>query len=105
MVEENPTNNQQETAAPLTPAEVLSNLKGFGDIKLNMKVLLGTIRMPISQYLKITRGSIVDLGKGRSDVLDMLVNEHKVGECEIFLSASSNKVGVEVKSLHKPKKL
>lgn len=104
MVEENKQNNQQETAAAMTPAEVLSSLKGFGDIKLNMKILLGKIKMPIGHYLKITRGSIVELGTARAAPLDVIVNERKVAECEIVLSPDSEKVGVEIKQLFKPKK-
>ncbi len=104
MSEENKENNQQETAAPMQPAEILSSLQGFGDIKLNMKVLLGKIKMPIGQYLKITRGSIVELGKGRAESLDLIVDGNKIAECEVVLSPESEKVGVEVTKLYKPKK-
>lgn len=104
MVEENKENNQQETAVPMQPAEILSSLKGFGDIKLNVKVLLGRIKMPIGQYLKITRGSIVELGTAKSAPLDVIVNEQKIAECDIVLTPESEKVGVEVTKLFKPKK-
>jgi flagellar motor switch protein FliN/FliY len=106
MTEENKTNNQQETASTSTPAEVLSSLKGFGDIDLNFKVLLGSIKMPIGQYLKITRGSIVELGKGRAEPLDVLVNGRKVAEGEVVLSKdmTAEKIGIEITKVFKPKK-
>lgn len=106
MTEENKVNNQQETAVEATPADILSSLKGFGDIKLNLKVLLGSIKMPIGQYLKITRGSIVELGKSRTESLNILVNGTKVAEGEVLLSKDieSNRIGIEISKVFKPKK-
>jgi flagellar motor switch protein FliN len=107
MSEEEKPNNQQEIAAPLKPEEILSSLHGFGDIKLDVKVLLGKIKMPIGQYLKITRGSIVELGKSRTETLDILVNGKKIGEGEVLLEkdiALSDKVGIEVVKIFKPRK-
>jgi len=107
MSEENKPNNQQETASPPTPAEILSSLNGFGDIKLDVKILLGKIKMPIGHYLKITRGSIVELGKSRTEPLDILVNGKKVAEGEVVLEkdmAISEKVGIEVVKIFRPKK-
>jgi flagellar motor switch protein FliN len=103
MAEEN-QNNQQQTAEAAPPVDVLSSLNGFGDIKLRMKVLLGSIRMPIGHYLKITRGSIVELGKSRTELLDVMVNEQKVAEAEVLLSPDSDKIGIEVVNVIKPKK-
>ncbi len=104
MVDANTENNQEQTANAATAVDISSGLKGFGDIKLNMKVLLGSIKMPLGQYLKITRGSIVELGKSRSEPLDVLVNNKKVAEGEIYLPKESEKVGVEILNIYKPKK-
>ncbi len=107
MSEENKENNQQENPVAATPEEIISSLHGFGDIRLELKVLLGKIKMPIGQYLKITRGSIVELGKGRAEPLDVMVNGRKVAEGEVVLSKDptiSEKVGIEIVSIFKPKK-
>ncbi len=104
MTDANTENNQQQTESAASPQEVLSNLQGFGDINLRMKVVLGSIKMPIAHYLKITRGSIVELNKSKNDNLDIIVNDHKVAEAEILLSADTIKIAVEVVKVHKPKK-
>jgi flagellar motor switch protein FliN len=107
MSEENKENNQQETAPTLAPEEVLSSLEGFGDVKLGLKIVLGKVKMPIGQYLKITRGSIVELGKSRTALLDIMVNNKKIAEGEIVLAQDitvSDKVGIEVVNIFKPKK-
>jgi flagellar motor switch protein FliN/FliY len=102
MTEE--TQNQPETANPPSNEEILSSLRGFGDIDLRLKVLLGKIKMPIGQYLKITRGSIIELGKSRTEHLDVLVNERKIAEGEIVVT-DNEKIGVEITKVHKTKKI
>ncbi len=104
MTEENNSNNQQQTVPAMSPEEVISSLKGFGDIKVNVKVLLGKVHMPIGQYLKITRGSIVELGKGRNEPLEVFVNDHMVAQADVVLALDSDMVRVEVTEVHKPKK-
>jgi len=100
MAEEEVKNNQQ----PEPSVDLLSSLQGFGDINVNLKVLLGKIKMPIGQYLKISRGSIVELGKPRTETMDILANGHKFAECEISLTDLSEKVAVEIIKTFKIKK-
>jgi flagellar motor switch protein FliN len=83
--------------------ELLENLSGFGDIKLQTKAILGTVRMPIGSFLKLTRGSIVALDKNKYADLDITINDKKVAEGQIKVS-EGDKVSIEITRVTLPKK-
>lgn len=83
--------------------ELLNNLSGFGDINLETKAILGTVRMPIGSFLKLTRGSIVALDKNKNSDLDITINDKKVAEGQIKVT-NGDKVCIEVTKVSKPKK-
>ena len=83
--------------------ELLENLSGFGDIKLQAKAILGTVRMPIGGFLKLTRGSIVALDKNKYADLDITINDKKVAEGQIKVS-EGDKVSIEITKVILPKK-
>lgn len=97
--------NNQEKAPEATPQnnETLTSLQGFSDVMLNCRVLLGKVKMPSSSFLKLTRGSIVELAKKKTDPLDVTVNKLKVAEAEILLQ--NDTIAVEIVSVYKKPKI
>jgi flagellar motor switch protein FliN/FliY len=71
------------------------SLQGFSDVKLNLTANLGQINMPISQFLRITRGSIIELGKSRDDDIDIFVNNKMIAHGEILVETEN--ISIEVK--------
>lgn len=88
MEEEN-LNNQEDSKKEVNADEISSGLQRFDDIKLNMKVVIGKIYMPIQSFLKITRGTIIEIGKSRSETMEIFVNEEKIGDCDIVIEGES----------------
>ncbi len=97
---EQETNNQETPKEATTQnTDVLASLQGFSDVVLNCRVLLGRVKMPSSSFLKLTRGSIVELAKKKTDTLDITVNGLKVAEGEIVLR--DDIIATEVTSVYK----
>ena len=100
-------NNQEQTSVisnsgkELTNEEVASSLHGFGDLKLNLRIILGKVSMPIENFLKITRGTIIEIGKDKNTLFDVTVNEKNIGRCDV--KVENEKVLAEIKQINKPK--
>jgi|GEM_PF-6176147 len=94
-------NNQQQTTEEMSNEEIISSLHGFGDLKLNLRVILGKISMPIGNFLKITSGTIIEIGKDKNTLFDITVNEKVIGYCDI--NVEEEKVFAQVKGINKPK--
>jgi len=76
--------------------EIASNLESFGDIKLDFTAILGKVNMPIEQFLKLNRGAILELGKGKDSLIDVFVNDKYIARGDIRI-VNETKVGVEIK--------
>lgn len=97
MSEENIENNQQETSPEKEESheyDFKSDISAFGDINLECKAVLGSARMSVGQFLKITRGSILELEEGLNKDLTILVNGFKVAEGGIKLNKEI--IGIEI---------
>lgn len=88
-MEEESLNNQEDSAKEVTKDNISSGLQRFDDIKLNMKVVIGKINMPIQSFLKITRGTIIEIGKSRNETMEIFVNEEKIGDCDIVIEGEA----------------
>lgn len=105
MSEENKENNQQESAEGSKPSynyDFKDDISAFGDVELECKAILGSARMSVGQFLKITRGSILELDKKLDEDLDILVNNYKIAEGGIQLH--DDIIGIEIKRTYKRKK-
>lgn len=83
--------------------DLLKNLAGYGDVRVDAKALLGTVKMSVGNFLKLSRGSIVSLEKPKDADIDILINERKVAEGQIKVS-DEEKIHIEVTRVVKPKK-
>ncbi len=99
-MEENITENK--TSEKQDEENLTSKLQGFSDLMLNCKVLLGKIRMPVAQFLKLSRGSIIELPMRKTDPVSVLVNNKKVADADIVIKGDNISVEV-IKSYKKPK--
>jgi len=106
MSDENIENNQEESVQ--TADNGLENIfaddiLGFSDVSLNLRAKLGSSKMTIGQFLKITRGSILELDQHKESNLDVEINGYKIAEGEIILN-DEDLIGVEIKETYKHKK-
>ena len=65
-----------------TAANTIDLLK---DVELNVKIEFGRAEMTVSQIVRLTRGSVVELDKLAGDPVDVLVNERLVARGEVLV--------------------
>lgn len=83
-----------------TTLELAERLDGFGDIRLHLRAMLGTVHMPIEQFLKLTRGSVITLNRHKAEPIDLVVNGLPVAKVDI--TVINEHIGVEVINVQKP---
>ncbi|MDX1948892.1 MAG: FliM/FliN family flagellar motor switch protein [Rickettsiales bacterium] len=99
MSENNTENPQAENNSEENLAQ---KLKGFSDLMLNCQVLLGKIRIPVAQFLRLSRGSIIELPMKKADSVSVLVNNKKVADADIVIKGDNIAVEV-IKAYKKPR--
>lgn len=75
--------------------ELPEKLEKFGDIKLNVKVSLGKKRISLGQFLKITRGSILELDTKKDDFVKIYINGKDIAEADIIIENKDILVKIE----------
>lgn len=69
------------------------------DVPLQISAVLGKATMKISQLVRLSRGSIVELDKKVGDAVDVFVNDRIVAKGEIVLVDS--KIGITITEIIK----
>ncbi len=72
---------------PITPSQGQgeTSIDMLRDVNLQVKVVLGRTRMFVSEVLKFSRGSVVELDKLTGDPLDVIVNDRLVARGEVLV--------------------
>jgi flagellar motor switch protein FliN len=58
---------------------------------------LGSAKMTVSQFLKLSRGAVVELDKLKTDTLDIEVNGYPVAKGEVTIV--EDRIGITIKEL------
>lgn len=83
---ENATNAPTQKAEPtLTQNETDSGrpIEAVYDVPVVVSAVLGSAKMPVSDLLKLTRGSIVELERRIGDPVDIYVNNRLIAKGEV----------------------
>lgn len=54
------------------------SINALYNVKLDVQVILGNARMPISQLLHMARGSVIELDKRMGEPVDVMINDRVV---------------------------
>lgn len=54
-------------------------------VPVTVSALLGTVKMPVSEILKLRRGAVVELERRVGDPIDILINNRLVARGEIII--------------------
>jgi flagellar motor switch protein FliN/FliY len=86
-----------EAAAPETgtAARPGHTIQSMLNVDLEVKVVLGECRMPISQLLKLTRGSVIDLDQRIGEPVDLVVNDRVVARGDL-VKLDGERIGVSL---------
>ncbi|WP_375176150.1 flagellar motor switch protein FliN [Pseudooceanicola sp.] len=71
------------------------NIDAMLNVGLNVEIVLGKTRMPISSLLKLSRGSIIELDKKIGEPVDVVINDRLVARGDLVKMAE-DRVGVSL---------
>ena len=71
------------------------NIDAMMNVGLNVQIVLGKTRMPISQLLKLSRGSIIELDKKIGEPVDIVINDRLVARGDL-VKLDEDRIGVSM---------
>ena len=90
---------EKAQTAPEGEARTGKGLDAIFGVKLEVRVVLGRNRMPISELLDLTKGSVVELDRRVGEAIDIYVNARLVARGEIVLV--EDKLGITMTEIIK----
>jgi len=78
-------------------SEELKNLKLLLDVKLNLRVRIGTKKMLLKDVLNMDIGSIVELNQLANEPLEVLIDDKKIAEGEVVIVDGN--FGIQITSI------
>ncbi len=82
-------------------AEEPSKARGIDalmSVSMNVQVVLGRCRLPISELLELSRGSVIELDRRVGDAVDVLVNDRLVARGHL-VKLENERVGVTLSEI------
>jgi len=96
-----------ETAAPVTEPAAPDANPSYGrtmdlllDVELPISISFGRTRIPLKDVLKLTTGSIVELNRGTSEPVEVLVNRSLIARGEVVVIDGN--YGVKIQQIVSP---
>lgn len=87
-------------AKPEAAASSGHNIDALLNVGLQVQIILGRSRMPISHLLKLTRGSIIELDKKVGDPVEVMINDRLVARGDL-VKLNGERLGVELTEIVK----
>ena len=76
------------------------NVNAMLNVSMNIQVVLGHARMPISQLLSLSRGSVVELDRKLGAPLDVMINDRLVARGDL-VRVGENGLGITLTEIVK----
>ncbi|GHD99272.1 flagellar motor switch protein FliN [Defluviimonas sp. 20V17] len=76
------------------------NINAMLNVGLNVQIVLGHARMPISQLLSLSRGSVIELDKKIGEPVDVMINDRLVARGDL-VKVGENRIGVTLTEIVK----
>ncbi|MCP4820392.1 MAG: flagellar motor switch protein FliN [Shimia sp.] len=82
------------------PAGGGRNVDAIFSVKLDVRVVLGRTRLPISDVLELTKGSVLELDRKVGDPVDIMVNDRMVARGDL-IKVGEDQLGVALREIVK----
>lgn len=76
------------------------SIKAMLNVGLDVQIVLGRARMPISQLLALSRGSVIELDKKIGEPVDVMINDRLVARGDL-VKVGENRIGVTLTEIVK----
>jgi len=105
-------NDQDKTQADLTDSNAQNaetnatagldgkSLDAIFGVKLDVRVVLGRSRMPISELLNLTKGSVIELDRRVGEPVDIMINDRMVARGDL-VRVQGDSLGVALREIVK----
>ncbi|QLL43899.1 flagellar motor switch protein FliN [Sulfitobacter pontiacus] len=105
-------NDQDKTQADLTDSNAQvaetkapagldgKSLDAIFGVKLDVRVVLGRSRMPISELLNLTKGSVIELDRRVGEPVDIMINDRMVARGDL-VRVQGDSLGVALREIVK----
>ncbi len=101
MVDEQPKQDEPSNEALADDDDPIT-LKAVYEIPVQVTAVLGRTSMPISQFLKLGRGAVVELERRIGEPVDIFVNDRLVAKGEVVIV--EDKIGITMTEILKNEK-
>lgn len=95
----NSKNTAAKTGARIGREEAKS-VKALLGVRLDVRVVLGRRRLPISELLEFTKGSVVELDRRVGDPVDIMINDRLVARGDL-VKVNGDLIGVAIREVLK----
>ena len=95
--EEKAEENPQDSPEREKTESAIELLKKFGDIPVDIEVVVGKAQKTIGELLNMGIGSVVELDREVNDLVDIKVNGKLIAKGELVVI--ENKLGVKIKEI------
>jgi flagellar motor switch protein FliN/FliY len=102
-VQKKPAPNALEEADKATPKPSLedgSNIDAILGVKLDVRIVLGRTRLPISELLRLTKGSVIELDRKVGEPVDVMINDRVVARGDL-VKVKDDMIGVALREIIK----
>jgi flagellar motor switch protein FliN/FliY len=93
-----------DTAAPEDAARPTDedgrNIDAIFGVKLDVRVVLGRNRMPVSELLNLTKGSVIELDRKVGEPVDVMINARVVARGDL-VKVKGDMIGVALREIVK----
>lgn len=100
---EDTTGQQSDAAASGSPhaqPQTGRSIEAMLNVDLRVQVILGHARMPISQLLKLSRGSVIQLDRRIGEPVDVVINDRLVARGDL-IKLDGDRIGVTLTEIVK----
>lgn len=76
------------------------NIDALLNVRLDVRVVLGRSRMPISELLELSKGSVIELDRKVGDPVDIMINDRMVARGDL-VKVNGDHIGVALREIVK----
>ncbi|WP_417672537.1 flagellar motor switch protein FliN [Pseudodonghicola sp.] len=76
------------------------NIDALLNVKLDVRVVLGRSRMPISDLLELSKGSVIELDRKVGEPVDIMINDRLVARGDL-VKVQGDRIGVALREIVK----
>jgi flagellar motor switch protein FliN len=69
-------------------------MAGLENLDVDVAVVLGKTCMPLSHFLKLGRGAVIDLESGDTDLVEILANGHLIARGEVAVNGTNVRIEI-----------